>query len=89
MTDSVCVQLHVVNLVQTLLKHTTSLLSPDLLRVANTRWTGGWIKVADLNGQTWDQSPPRDLARSKWVELGHRGGSFESIVLEGRQTVLS
>ena len=30
----------------------------------------GMIKVADLNGQTWDQSPPRDSSRSKWVELG-------------------
>ena len=28
------------------------------------------IKVADLNGQTWDQSPPQDSGRSKCVELG-------------------
>ena len=31
---------------------------------------GGWIKVRDLNGQTWDQSPPQDSGRSKWVQLG-------------------
>ena len=44
----------------------------------------GMIKVADLNGQTWDQSPPRDSRRSKWVELGLKSqkrtqgkGSFE------------
>ena len=73
------------NLVQTLLKHITSLQSSDLLRVANTRWKGrldqsGGSKWAD---QTRDQSPPRDSARSKWVGLGLKWSGHREFWREG------